>query len=109
MIVNLAAPVLDRAGKQMRGGTLEAPGPEATIGSVIFQIIDTPIIADANVGLPNRVAVARLGRKLGDGSGEVELNSTEISLILERAAALTMASIILEQVIEALDPVRLKA
>jgi hypothetical protein len=108
MKLNLSTPIFNRAGRRMVEGTAEAPGAEATIGTLLFQVIDLPIAADAQAGVASRVAVARLGRKLGDGTGEVELDSGEVTLIIDRAAAQPLMSVVFEQLVEAVDPARLK-
>lgn len=107
--INLDTPILDRSGRRMTGGTAEAPGAEATVGVLIFQTLDTPISADAQAGVANRLATARLGRKLGDGTGQIELDSSEVTLIIDRAAAQLMMSVVFEQLVEAIDPARLRA
>lgn len=108
MKTDLDTPVTNRAGRRMVEGTVENPGPEATIGSLILQILDTPIAADLQAGLDRRLAIARLGRKLGAGTGEIEFDSSETTLILERGAAQPLMSVVFEQLVEATDPARWK-
>lgn len=109
MRLNIAAPIFNRAGQRMVEGTAEAPGAEATIGSLILQIIDTPIAADMQAGVANRIAMARLARKISGDADSVELDSGEVTLILDRAAAQPLMSVVFEQLVEAVDPVRLRA
>jgi hypothetical protein len=108
MKVILSTPILNRAGQRMVEGTAEAPGAEATIGTLIVQVIDTPVAADAQASVANRIALAKLGRKVCGAAGEVELDSSEVTLIIERAAAQMMMSVVFEQLVEATDPARLK-
>lgn len=108
MKINLDTPIVNRAGMRMNEGTAESPGKEATIGSLIFQIIDTPIAADMQAGLDRRIAAARIGRCVTAAKGDVELDSSEVSLLLDRAAAQPIPSVVFEQLVEALDPARWK-
>lgn len=108
MIVKLTTPILNRAGQRMVEGTADAPGAEATIRTLALQIIDTPIAADAQAGVANRVAIARLGRKISGDGDEVELDSGEVTALIERAAAMPLMSVVFEQLVEAIDPARLK-
>lgn len=108
MKLNLDTPILNRAGRRMVEGTAEAPGAEATIRTLALQIIDTPIAADAQAGVANRVALARLARKISGDGDEVELDSGEVTLLIERAAAMPLMSVVFEQLVEAVDPARLK-
>ena len=108
MKIDLIQPVLNRVGQPMMDN-LNGEDKPATIGSLLLQLLDSPLPSDTEAGLSKRVQLSKIARNtfacINNGS-DLELNSTEATLLLERASAFPIMSIVFEQIVDVLDPAR---